>query len=543
MNERKVVIGLPPFKNKRPLTFIDKGDVNRQIIRGLVTISSPSTNYSHATHQQNFSPGHVIDDQITLNLSDRPILTSAEMLRRRVLRGRRPWFLLLFVVIAIIFSLSASLFFYDWRPTSISYLLPPATHTPVPKASKAPRKSNSNFLSTLRETLSEQFTLYRNLCPYSDWARPVTNGCRNFTGSTETALSALAAFHLLKADEVPEIFDRPPVFLSRIGAEVGYIADYVIAPLISAYLVSDSQKYLDLAVVVGEEILTLYNESLFAPFIGSDIGQFGVKEVMAESISSLYPVLASLAHYTRKNKFMKPVKKFLSVVEKSITKNQIPNRYSLKGSYKGIHSAVLDIPWRVYADIERIGKILPDLKTDMFLDLVPAYLPEAHPLKSTFVRDLNEVHVFSIHPCSAGAYLPAEHAVFQTLVKKCANLVKRNPLPSRMNGASEFGTYDLDPGFAFEGELLELFWRVGEVQKARSMILDSLTVCTVGNAVTGMINATVDGRLTDNYVHPELFSRWIFNGALMDAGVPFDQLVISEGGHILKKKPDTKLTL
>jgi hypothetical protein len=112
-----------------------------------------------------------------------------------------------------------------------------------------------------------------------------------------------------------------------------------------------------------------------------------------------------------------------------------------------------------------------------------------------------------------------------------------------LNGASEFGTFDLETGFAFEGELLELFWRAGEIQKARSMIVDSLAVCKFEGAITGMANATVDGRVTDNYVHPELFSRWIFNGALIEAGVSFSDLVISEGGHILMKKADTKWVL
>jgi hypothetical protein len=85
-------------------------------------------------------------------------------------------------------------------------------------------------------------------------------------------------------------------------------------------------------------------------------------------------------------------------------------------------------------------------------------------------------------------------------IRKCGNLVRRNPLPSRSNGASEFGTYDLETGFTFEGELIELFWRHGEVEKAKAIILDSLQVCRFGNAITGMSNTTVDGRMNDNFL-------------------------------------------
>jgi hypothetical protein len=370
--------------------------------------------------------------------------------------------------------------------------------------------------------------------------RPLSHACRNYTRSFETALSALSAFHLLAPDSVPAIFTDPPIFRENIGVEIGRIADYVIAPLISAYLVSDSPKYLSLAKQIGEEMLTFYNESLFAPFIGVPTGQFGTRDVLLDSISSVYPVLASLTHYTNDTKFTPPIKKFLELMNISVTKNQIPNKYSLKRPYKGTHSAVLDVPWRVYADIARVRKILPKLKTGPLLNLVFYHLPESNPLK---YYDVNEVYLYSIQPCSVGAYIATDHKIFPQLLKKCLNLVKRNPLPSRLNGASEFGTYDLETGFAFEGELLELFWRVGERQVARTMILDSLKACRIGPAVTGMANATVEGRMTDDFIHPELFSRWVFNGALMEAGVPFDSLVLSEGGHILKKPPGLRIAL
>jgi hypothetical protein len=444
---------------------------------------------------------------------------------------RRPWSGLLLVVVALILALTSSMLLYDWRPAALDRI-----SFPPPR----PAPANATFLTALRAVLAEQFAVYHSECASSDWARPLTHACRNYTGASETALAALAAFHLLAPGDVPPVFGAAPAFRARTGVEIGRVADYVVAPLISAYLVSDSPAYLALAQQIGEELLGLYNNSLFAPFIGVETGQFGTRDVLMESISSIYPVFASLALYTNNTKFTRPVKKFIDVLNMSVTKNQIPNKYSLKGTFKGTHSAVLDVPWRIYSDIARIRKILPQLKTTPLLNLIYYHLSESNPLK---YYDVNEVYLYSIQPCSVGAYLPTDHKIFPILLKKCLNLVKRNPLPSRLNGASEFGTYDLETGFAFEGELLELFWRAGEHQTARSMILDSLKVCRIGSAVTGMVNATVEGRMTDNFIHPELFSRWVFNGALMDAGVRFDDLVLSEGGHILKKPQGLKIAL
>jgi hypothetical protein len=185
------------------------------------------------------------------------------MLRRRC--RRRPWFSLVIFLFSFIFSLSISLCFSDWRPVSLRQILLLPTNSPSPMLPQTQSLANWSFLSTLRTTLVEQFALYRELCPNSDWARPVTRACRNFTGASETALSALSAFHLFQSSFIPEIFADPPAFLAHAGTEVGYVADYVIAPLISAFLVSGLPKYLNLAARLGNDILSLYNNSLFAP--------------------------------------------------------------------------------------------------------------------------------------------------------------------------------------------------------------------------------------------------------------------------------------
>jgi hypothetical protein len=377
------------------------------------------------------------------------------MLRRRC--RRRPWFSLVIFLLSFIFSSSISLCFYDWPSASLCQILLRPTNSPSPTHPQTQSLANWSLLSTLKATLVDQFALYRELCPNSDWARPVTRTCRNFTGASETALSTLSAFHLFQSSFIPEIFADPPALLAQAGTEVGYVADYVIAPLVGAFLVSGLPKYLNLAARVGNGILSLHSNSLFAPFIAVGDGQFGAREVFLDLISSVYPVLAALAVHTNDKKFIAPILTFLSVMNESITKTQIPNRYLLKTPAKGMPSAVLDVPWSVYTGIARVRKILPKLKTEGFLQLVPAFMSESNPLKFTFVRDLNEIFMYSVQPCSAGAYLPTNHPMFPLLLKKCSNFVKRNPLPSRLNGASEFGTFDLETGSRLRGSCSSSF--------------------------------------------------------------------------------------
>jgi hypothetical protein len=103
-----------------------------------------------------------------------------------------------------------------------------------------------------------------------------------------------------------------------------------------------------------------------------------------------------------------------------------------------------------------------------------------------------------------------------------------------MNGASEFGPYDLQTGFRFEGELVEMFWRTNRKDEVKSMIEKGFEACRFGDVVTGMRNATWEGKRSDDFVHPEMFSRWILNGALIEAGIKFDDVVVSGNGHLLK---------
>jgi hypothetical protein len=125
---------------------------------------------------------------------------------------------------------------------------------------------------------------------------------------------------------------------------------------------------------------------------------------------------------------------------------------------------------------------------------------------------------------------------YNILFKKCQTLVKHQTFPTRLRGSSEFGDYDLQTGFAFEGEMIEMFWKRLERGKAKNLISNTLRECQFGSAVTGIRNATIEGKRSDNRMHPELFSRFLFNGVLIEAGINFNDIVLSQGGHLLKLK-------
>jgi hypothetical protein len=150
-----------------------------------------------------------------------------------------------------------------------------------------------------------------------------------------------------------------------------------------------------------------------------------VQEVMIDLfslVSSISRVIAWFVKHTKIDSFTHPMKKPVSVLY----------RCSLKGNFKGIHGAVLDVPWRVYEDIAWIGKILPKLrsKTQCLFSCVPVFLTESNALKYTFVRDLNEIYMDAIQPCNAGSYVWRDLRNSPMLLKKFSTFVKRNPLIS-----------------------------------------------------------------------------------------------------------------
>jgi hypothetical protein len=270
-----------------------------------------------------------------------------------------------------------------------------------------------------------------------------------------------------------------------------------------------------------------------APFAGKVSGDFGRTDVFLESVSAVFPVLAALGYHTQDGAFSGPVKKFVRFVRKNVHKKQLPSRYELGESGRGIVEDKLDIPFRVYSDLWRIQQILPEIETSDLVRLVVPYLDAKNPL---MVFSVAEVFTFSIEACRVALFLKAEEALHDAIIKKCTNLIKQSTFPTRLKGSAEFGDFGLQTGFAFEGELIELFWKVNDQARAKSMIRNTLRECQFGSAITGIRNTTVDGKRSDTVMHPELFSRWLFNGVLMEAGIPFEDVVLSEAGHLLKLK-------
>jgi hypothetical protein len=137
----------------------------------------------------------------------------------------------------------------------------------------------------------------------------------------------------------------------------------------------------------------MIGRSLPKPFVGYGKGEFGLNEVFVESVSSIDPVLASLAYHTGDKKFSDPVRRFVQFLRKQQKKQQLPAKYRFNESNKGVHENRLDIPFRVYSDLSRINRILSDVETKELLKLVKAFLPDKSPLT---VFDVEEVYVYSI---------------------------------------------------------------------------------------------------------------------------------------------------
>lgn len=411
------------------------------------------------------------------------------------------------------------------KPTEVK-----PTAAPVYRQIEVPE---NEFISHLRSVLIEQYNLFQKNCPASDVWRPKTRLCKNITLTSETSLASLASFLLLDKEHKPDIFQQVPSFAGRTGLEIGHIADYVIAPLISAYHVSHVTSYLDKAVAIGNELLQFFKETLPHPFIGYQEGHFGKQEIFIDSVSSIYPVFAALKDLTDDGAFLTPIRKFLDILKKSIHKNQIPTKYKLRGDFRGSHSAVLDIPFRVYADVARVGRILPDLRLDVddLLDLVFPLLTKSNPV---MVYNVTDIFVYNIDACTVGGYISRNHQLYSQISKKCRSLIKRVPLPKRITGQSEFGPIEFHSGFAFEGELLEVMWRDGKIDKAREFINTGLTETRFDNVITGMLNRTTGYKRSDNVMHPELYSRWLLNAVLIESNISYDSVVLSDKGNILK---------
>lgn len=428
---------------------------------------------------------------------------------------------------------------------------------------------DSNFISEIRNITTHQYQYYRDKCKDSDILRPLTGVCRNFTQSSETTLSYLAVSQLLKQnDEIiqnNEFLEEAKKKLKsltikkNIGIEIGRVSDFVIAPLISAFFITRKHFYLERAISLSKELLKFItrDKPIPAPFIGYDKHQqhFGQTEVFIDDVSSIFPVLASIAYITQDSYFFDPVQNFVTHIRNSIfnqkimkskkkdhqysysnySKNEfdllIPIKFSLENDQIGISNSKYDFPYRLFADLNRISKILPSIKTN---DIIQVGINRLNKENPTVVYDENYVKIISIEPCWFSSVLQKNDPMYSLIVKKCKSLIKRKPTPSRMNGNCEFGGYNLLTQFEFDGEILEILWKNENINEAKKLISNAIKDCNNDGFITGLRNTTFEGKRSDNFLHPQFFSRWALNAVLIEVGIKYDDIVLSDNGNILK---------
>lgn len=368
---------------------------------------------------------------------------------------------------------------------------------------------DSNFIQEIRSIFTTHFELYQKHCDGSDLFRPLSLTCRNITGLREMDLAALASYHFLRIPHPkPRLFDGVPELSNFIGIEIGHIAEHVIAPLISAFHVSGDTLYLTKSVDLGKQLLHLCRNKIPAPFIGYKQNSFNSPSVFLESISSIYPIFASLYVLTHDESFLEATRVFLEHMRR------VPPQ---------------DLPLKSYADLARIGRMLPLSHVwDVFNPMYKLISVE-NPL---LVSNQSQVFVYSIDTCTIGAYISSKHPLFNHISTKCENMIKRRPLPKRQYGSSEFGKYELVSSFSFEGELMDVLWRSNSTDLI-PYIRNGFTVSRFNDTITGIRNVTEHRFRSDDLMHHQFYSRWILGSALIESNVPFHNVVLSSNGHIL----------
>ena len=303
---------------------------------------------------------------------------------------------------------------------------------------------DSEFIYKIRNISQKQYHYYQKDCNGSDVLRPLTHICKNYTQSSETFLAYLAVSHLFKQNDLSnsnlDSFDMVTFHKSlksislkrKIGIEIGRFADFVVAPLISAYYTTKNEDYIQSAISLCKEIIELIgsNDPIPAPYIGYSQKEqhFGKAEVYIDDVSSIFPVLASVAHITQNKIFITPVQNFVNHIRKSIFKQKqlaskkkgkkkdlsniynnisnigqldvsklsVPVKFSLDRGQVGIPASKFDFPFRLFADLKRISRILPSIKTD---DIIKVGISRLNKENPTVIYDENYIKVVSIEPC------------------------------------------------------------------------------------------------------------------------------------------------
>ena len=385
-----------------------------------------------------------------------------------------------------------------------------------------PKIKETVFTRAVKEVLLTQYDDFISACKGSDIFRPKTKKCINKTNTNETELSSLALMMLLtQQKDNSDVHNIKSILESNSFIETGYVADNIIAPLMSAFIVSGNENYLKEAKSIGEMMLDAFETSPF-PFTyivkGTGMLTNQQKYPFFNEISSLIPVFASLFYHTKEKRFINYINKFLKEVEASFAKNGVSLQLMTKDDTK-------IFPVKFFDDVQRSMKISKNVKGENVMRYFDSHIKH---MDSLDIKTNNFVNIKLIEYCS-----PLLISRNEKLIEKCESFTKGENLPLRMKGKSEYQTHKYQASFAFEGELLELYWKTGEKEKFMELINNGLYDNEFDNHVTGVINVTVPGT-TDDYMHATMFSRWGLSAILHDSEIPFESIVFSRNGHILK---------
>lgn len=388
----------------------------------------------------------------------------------------------------------------------------------------------SDFTKEIIKEALNQYNFYHEACAGSDYLRPKTNKCVNKTGIAETQYAALPVFSIIspKHQAIESLPDIKPIS-DYTGCEIGRIAENLISPLISTYIITRKQKYIKKAAILGTQLLDMMNLPPY-PFIGSKTGYFHKSSVFIESVSDIFPILASLAYYTNDESYIKPINQFINGIKKSKKNEKI--LYSFD-KFKGVKTDENDFSFSLLHDLSRVSNILENIDT---YDIIKTIIPQLNKGNPLMVANISNVQMYSIESCQLLTMLDTDEGIYKNLAKKCKDSLRNNNIPLRLRGSSEFGDYSLNTNFQFEGEMIEMFWKNGKYDDAKKYIKKVLRECKFDDYITGMRNTTLSTKYSDDILHPRYFSRWVLSSILIDANIPFENCVFSESGFILKYK-------
>lgn len=361
--------------------------------------------------------------------------------------------------------------------------------------------------------LNSQYKFFVDKCKGYDVLRTIGKICRRITGTSETELASLTANILLNNTVYlnHNVLDK---LLTVSSAETGYIAENIIAPLISAYISSSNTSYLIQAREIADFIIKTCKNPVLA-FINIDkkicTNRNNDNYPFFEQISPILPVFASLTLHTKDTRYIKYAHKIVNEIEKSLAKSKFSY------VFYGKSSSILPSP-KLVKDLHRYYLISGDSKAQNMLRFYQNSV-------SSFTFK-NTVVIHNMEYCSP---------VFN-LLQPCLSKIDDEGFIPMMQAQSEFKGHVYKAQFKYDGDVLELLWK-SEHYGILSTVLESGFKFTKFDGIaTGIRNITKGNYESDHVMHPSYFSRWIVSSLLYESKMRYDQFVFSQNGHILLLK-------